>query len=173
MFRIQLNLRMVSLERAETDKVDEKLGEPVKVPKTPIEGELTTKGFTIEPKEHNDIQSGDIVYIVRKQADGMAVVKEAYQVKRFADEQNKLELVRIGDPLGNLEKRKELAKAIASKITPQVLPQIEDLIINALTDKPVEKLEKIEAEVKDEKPVGVQRKRGCVFLTVGDAETVL
>lgn len=149
------------------------MGEPVKVPKTTIEGELTTKGFTIEPKEHNDIKGGDIVYIMRRQADGISVVKEAYKVNRFVDEPNKLELVRIADPLGNLEKRKELAKAIVSKVLPDIMPQIENMVTDALTEKPVEKLEKIEAEAISEKPVKVERKRGCVFLSVGDAETVL
>lgn len=149
------------------------LGEPVKVPKTIIEGELTTKGFTIEPKEHNDIKSGDTVYIIRRQADGMAVVKEAYKVTRFADEQNKLELVRIADPLGNLERRKEMARAIAYKLAPQIMPQIENMVADALTEKPVEKLEKIEAEVASEKPAMVQRKKGCIFLSIGEVETVL
>ena len=146
------------------------MSEPIRVEGTTLEHELTEKGLTLRPKEHDELKDGETVYLMSKSTDGIGVVRQAYKIERVG---TRLALTPIKDELGPEEVRQQLAKDIASKIMPQIHAQIEQTVVNALTQKPVEKLEAIKKEAEAAKPTKVERRRGCIFLTIGEQQTVL
>jgi len=140
------------------------------VPGAGYEVEIPPKGVRVRSKEEEEIKEGDVVYLFTKGIGEIAAVNQPYKIERKGDE---LILKPVKDELGPAEVRSTLAKEIASILAPQIKEQVVSVVEEALKTKHKALLEKIKEEAEAGKVPKLKRTRGCVFLEVGEFQTVL
>jgi len=140
------------------------------VPGTGFEVEVPPKGVRLRSKEKEEIKEGDVVYLFSKGIGEITAINQPYKIERKGDD---LVLKPISDDLGPAEARATLAKEIANIISPKIKEQVASMVEEALKTKHKVLLEKMKEEAEAGKEPKMKRTRGCVFLEIGDLQTVL
>lgn len=160
------------------------MSEQTRVPGTGIDlGELPpNQGITIGAAEAGDVKDGDVVYLMIKRPNQVRAVNQAFKIAKVVIPGKKPGESKIGynlvpveeSPEEDKERKREIAKAIVARHRDEIMEQAVAATEEALTRKPIEKLEKMKVQSdKPEVKAKVGTRRGCMFLTLGDEETLL
>ncbi len=146
-------------------------GEETRVPGTRIKNESPpNQGVTIRSKDAKELKEGQTVYVISKGPNEVAAVETPYKLVKVGDQ---LVLQAIEGTPKDAEQRRNLARSIVAAHRQEIMDEAVAATEEALARKPLEKLEKMEAAGKKGGKAKMASKKGCVFLTIGEEETVL
>ena len=148
------------------------MSEASRVPGTNIENEVPpNQGINISSLDAKDLKDGDTIYLMVKKPNKISAVEQSFKISK--GEAGKFVLSPLEVDVTDVQRRKELAKAIVQSHSAEIMEQALVATEEALARKPAEKLEKMQAKGKAGARAKVSTKKGCMFLDIGGEETVL
>ncbi len=149
------------------------MSEEARIPGTDLTTEVPpNQGVRIKAELPKNIKEGEIVWLMAKRPNEIAAVDVPFKVTRLGSKLI-LEPVAAEDEKATEEKRRELARAIVQTHRNEIMEEAVKATGEALTRKPVEKLERMKAKSDEGARAKVGTRRGCMFLDIGGEETIL
>lgn len=143
----------------------------LKIAGTNVENEVPPdQGIKIHQTKAKDLKDGDIVHLLTKKPNKYGVSEVPFKVL-MVDGKITLEEVKEVDS-SDAEQRKELARSIVAAHREEIMEQAVQATEEALSRKPVEKLQALKEKGKTNK-AKVSTKKGCMFLEFGPEQTLL
>lgn len=160
------------------------MSEESRLPGTNVDlGEMPpNQGMTIGAMESADLKDGDVIYMMVKKPNQVRAVNQAFKLVRVVVPGKKpgeskvefrLQQVEAEEPEEEKNRRREIARAIVAKHKDEIMAEAVAATEEALARKPADKLEKMRDQSDKGAKAKVTSKRGCMFLTIGEEETLL